>query len=146
MIDMIKVKVNIEDASFWGVNSELLWASETDSGYVLENSPTYAYDISYKDTVSVDRDFVVTGIIARGGHSTYRILLCKDSDREKWEMYWKPLQDLGCSYESDKSGSVFSVDVKPEADIYEVYKLLEHAEHDGFWRFEEGHCGHSLQR
>jgi hypothetical protein len=143
----VKVKITIVDTSYWGVNSELLWASESKDGYVLENSPTCAYGFSYKDTVSVlpiDGFLVVTGVVSRGGHSTYRIVLQQDFNPEEWSAYWKPLQDLGCSYESDKSHNIFSVDVRPEADIYAVYKILDRGEDEGFWQFEEGHCGHPV--
>lgn len=144
---MVKVRIYIEDTSFWGVNSELLWASEAVDGFVLENSPTYAYGYSYKDTVSVvsqDGELVVVGVVARGGHSTYRIVLREDFDPVRWDEYWLPLEQKACSYESNEPKTIFSVDVNPKANIHEVYKLLERGENEQFWDFEEGHCGHPL--
>jgi len=144
---MIKVRIDIEDTSTWGVESERLWASASELGLVLENSPTYAYGYSYKDTVSarvVDGQAVVTGVIARGGHSTFRILLDEAFDEKRWERYWHPLSEAGCSYESNEAHTVFAVDVKPTADIRKVATLLENGEAEGFWQYEDGHIGHSL--
>jgi hypothetical protein len=34
--------------------------------------------------------------------------------------------------------------VPSNSDIHEVYRLLEKAEGEDIWDFEEGHCGHSV--
>jgi hypothetical protein len=34
---------------------------------------------------------------------------------------------------------LYSVDVPPTADIYDVYDILEKGHHDGVWIFQTGH-------
>jgi hypothetical protein len=41
----------------------------------------------------------VVGIVARGGHSTYRLVLPNDTTEEKFLKDWTPLRELGCTYE-----------------------------------------------
>ena len=39
---------------------------------------------------------------------------------------------------------LLAIDVPPETDVHAAYALLEKGETDGFWDFEEGHCGHAV--
>jgi hypothetical protein len=53
---------------------------------------------------------------------------------------------MGCSYESASLSLsmgqrlLYSVDVPPTTDIYEVYEMLEKGENDEVWQFQEGHA------
>ncbi len=57
------------------------------------------------------------------------------------------LQSLGrahCGLEP-AADKIVGVDVLPDADIHEVYAILEQAERAGIIEFEGGHCGHPLE-
>ena len=148
---MVKVMIDTNGSDWHGTTAEHLWATPVGiSLYRLENSPFCAYNVSYQDVVVAREDG--DGILRfervenRGGHSTYRILLKPSSKKSDFETYWRPIEQLGCSYESSSDPETrFSVDVPAPADIYKVYSLLENGERDEVWTFEEAHCGHPLR-
>jgi Domain of unknown function (DUF4265) len=88
-------------------------------------------------------------VIERGGHSTYMLLIPPAETR--LVPYWGMLERLGCSYESMNiklsvgRRLLYSVDVPPTTDIYEVYEMLERGQDQGVWMFQEGyaHIPHS---
>jgi hypothetical protein len=53
------------------------------------------------------------------------------------------LEKMHCDLEP-ATDKIVGIDVLPEADIHEVYRVLEEAERTGVLEFEEGHCGHPL--
>jgi len=128
-----------------------MWASPIgEQRFRLENSPLYAYGVSYQDEIfakkSADGTLVFDAIAKRGGHSTYQILLSPDKPRADFDRLWAKLQAIGCSYESSKDPeNVFAVDVPPKADVYAVYAVLKDGQREGVWEFGEGHCGHPLK-
>lgn len=147
---LVKIVIPLEGGNSWHhFKAETLWAEDLTGGsYRIRNVPFAAYEISNEDVVeavSKDGRLTVTGVIARGGHSTYRIILTPEvgSQSEVFQEFWGRLQALGCSHESYE-GRVFAVDVSPAANIYDVYYQLEDGEKNGVWDFEEGHCGHAL--
>jgi Domain of unknown function (DUF4265) len=143
------VKVIFDLSKDNGPNAtESLWAERVgDSTFRLRNVPVFAYGFSEQDVVKVeerDGSLFVTGAEARGGHSTYRIYLPTDTTDEKFALDWKPLENLGCTYER-ANRRIIAIDVPPSADVYAVYAVLENGEKDGRWEFEEGYCGHPLR-
>jgi hypothetical protein len=101
--------------------------------------------VSYLDLVKgVDHggQYEFAGTLAPSGHSTYRLIVDKDSC--EFPDWWQRLHSLGCSYESaDFMGKkLFSVDVPETANISDVYRVLEEGERKDIWLFEEGHVGH----
>lgn len=113
--------------------------------FVLENSPFYVYGVSYKDVVhaaSQGGDVVFDSVFKRGGHSTYRVKLASGIGREQFQQYWPQLAALGCTYEWSASNErpLYAIDVPPESDVFEVYRVLEEIEAIGVWQFEEGDC------
>jgi hypothetical protein len=48
---------------------------------------------------------------------------------------------MRCDIET-ATDKIIAIDVLPEADIDDVYSVLEAAEDDGILEFDEGHCGH----
>lgn len=130
------------------VATESLWAERLESNlYRLRNAPFHLYGVSEQDIVRAEENdgrLVVTGVIDRGGHSTYRIFLPEQTSEEQFSMDWIPLQQLGCTYER-ATRRLVAIDVPPQADVYAVYRVLERGEKDGQWEFEEAHCGHPLR-
>lgn len=132
-----------------GVEAENLWAEPLPEGrYRIENTPFYAYGVSFQDIVVAEDHngkLVYRGVEFRAGHSSYRILLQNPDGYEdqSFKVAWAPLAALGCTYEVAKSRWL-AIDVPALTDVFAVYALLEEGEQSGIWTFEEGHCGHSL--
>jgi hypothetical protein len=113
------------------------------------NSPFFARGISYCDVVKAsafDNDFILDfkEVVQRGGHSTYMLLF--EATEPRFSSYWNMLEKCGCSYESTRiklsmgQRVLYSVDVPPSADIYEISEILERGESDGVWIFQEGYA------
>jgi len=128
--------------------TESLWAEPLPGGlYRLRNVPFFVRGFSecgIIQAVESDGQLKVTGVAERGGHSTYRIFLPKNTTEEQFAQRWIALSHLGCTYERATS-RLIAVDVPPKSDVYAVYSVLEQGEHNGLWEFEEGHCGHPLR-
>jgi hypothetical protein len=143
---LVRVVFELEPGQWHGTSTERLWAERVGSGrYRLDNSPFFAFGVSYNDVVfAEDRDgqLFFTGVSTAGGHSTYRLKLAVKRTSANFNRHWQPLQRLGCSYEE---GEVLSVDVPVSADIYAAYQLLATGRSGGVWELEEGHCGHPLR-
>ena len=88
---------------------------------------------------------VVNNVALRGGHSTDRVFFPQPTSEEDFYPLWKPLADLGCTYER-ANRKLIGIDVPPDSDIYAVYAVLEQGEASKHWVFEEGYCGHPLRK
>jgi hypothetical protein len=142
---MAKVLFYLDSGAWHGSATETMWATPIGRDeFMLENSPFYAYGVSFGDTVLAPRQDgmpVFKEVIRRSGHSTYRLLI-DDAQSSNFEKFWEPLRERGCTYEEGIK-PLLAVDVPPQANIFEVYRLFEAGEKSGVWSFEEGHCGHS---
>lgn len=112
--------------------------------YIVDNSPFYAYGVSFGDRVlvsKIDGKLFFSEISERGGHSTYRIKLPKGEDHEYFLRFWPALSQLGCSYEGSSVNArrLYAIDLPPEVDVTAVYAILEKYEQAGVWEFEEAH-------
>jgi hypothetical protein len=148
---LVKIWLPLPESDCHSYGSESLWAEHVQNyEFKIRNSPFYAKDLSFGDTVDVeispDGVFELRSVVGRGGHSTYRIFLGDGVtlDSPGFLRYWLPLETIGCRYEG-ATRRLFAVDVPPEADIHEVYGLLVAGEEEPAWGFEEGHCGHPLR-
>lgn len=146
-----KIIFELELSEWCPYGSETLWAKSIGNNHFrLKNTPFYARDVSFEDEVSVNKvndKLIYNSIVRRGGHSTYRILFHENIRSEIFKSYWGPIEGLGCTYEAaGDRARLLAVDVPPETDIYKVYALLEKGEADGIWGFEEGHCGHPIEK
>jgi len=115
-----------------------------DGSYLLDNSPFYAFGISFEDLFSAvpqEGELVFSKVISRGGHSTYRIKLSVGRDHAFFLKHWSGLEKLGCTYEGSSAslGRLYSIDIPPGVDVFEVYRLLEQGEQNNIWNFEEAH-------
>jgi hypothetical protein len=96
-----KLKIAFEtDGNAWhGMTAEHLWATPVGiSLYRLENSPLYAYGISYQDVVvareNAGASLRFVSVQDSGGHSTYRVVLKGAATKSDFETYWKPIERL----------------------------------------------------
>jgi hypothetical protein len=144
--DLVKVTIDLKD-DVYGV--ETLWATQLGDGcYPLRNVPFLAYVFSEDDVVNAADDagrLMVVDVARRSGHSTYRVFLPQSTDEAAFDPLWKPLADLGCTYERANT-RLIAIDVAPTTDVYAVYEVLERGEQAKQWAFEEGHCGHPLRK
>lgn len=127
---------------------ELMYAKPLSGNrFVLDNSPFYAFGISFGDEFYVEDtndQKTFYSIASRGGHSTYRIKLPEGKDHNYFLSYWEKLGSLGCSYEGSSVNirRLYAIDMPPDVDIHKAYSVLEEYENLGIWEFEEGHyCG-----
>ena len=144
-----KVTFELEKSDWHEHATETMWAARlADTVYSLRNVPFYVYGISYGDAVVtqlLSGENLFCRVYERGGHSTYRIFLVGESSKQQFEEAWEPLRKIGCLYER-ATDYLVAVDVPAETDIYEAYTALEKGQAAGVWDFEEGHCGHPLNR
>jgi Domain of unknown function (DUF4265) len=145
--ELVKIVFNLSEKD-GPVATESLWAERLGANlYRLRNVPFYLRGVSEQDIVRAEENdgrLVVTGIVDRGGHSTYRIFLPEQTSEEQFLKDWVALHELGCTYER-ATRRLIAIDVPPNADVYAVYEALESGEMDQLWKFEEGHCGHRLR-
>jgi Domain of unknown function (DUF4265) len=150
---LIKVLFELDSSDWHGCGAETLWASPIVGtewrNFRIMNSPFFARGISYRDIVkasALDNDFIVdfNEVVERGGHSTYMILF--EPTEARVGSYWNMLEKSGCSYESTSiklsigQRSLYSVDVPPSADIYEIHEILERGKRDAVWIFQKGYA------
>ena len=140
-----KIYFDLEE-DWHGYKSESVWGEVLDSNrYILRNVPFYVKGVSVEDHIRVmekEGQLWFEEVVKHSGHSTYRIIITGDNALPELNE-WASLEELGCTYEKG-TGNLYAVDVPPTTDIYAVYGLLEQGEKEGFWEFEEGHCGHPV--
>lgn len=134
------VSFPLDDGSFENLHAKRI----RDSVYILDNSPFYAYGVSYGDEVKanpVDGRNTFDSVMRRGGHSTYRVKLATGQSHNDFMRAFEKLEKLGCTFEGTGSGSrrLYTIDLVPEAKVEEVYRILEDGEEAGIWEFEEAH-------
>jgi Domain of unknown function (DUF4265) len=144
-MSLTKMTFDLEKNAWHGVSTESVWIEECyPSSYQVKNTPFYVRGVSYLDLVGGRFEgglLRFSEVIRHSGHSTYRILITAPIDAQFRAAYWKPLQNLGCSYEENLTLrlTMWAIDVPKETDVHAVYKCLEHGEKKGVWSFEEGH-------
>jgi len=116
---MVKVLFEEEDQ---GGMVETLWAQPLEQGgFQLDNSPFYAYRVSWQDVVAGDpvADGVVrfSHVLRKSGHHTIRVIFEQFKvTSEEATPFLGALRELGASFEGD-SNNLVSIDVPPEIDL-----------------------------
>jgi hypothetical protein len=143
---LVKVRFRIVERQLG--EFETLWARSTGDGYEILNIPLLVFGLSKADVVKAHARnpplLEFGGVMRRGGHSTYRLMIDPRALDGQFSKHWARLADWGCTHE-DATPRFRAVDVPPEADIYDVYDVLEQGMSAGIWLFEEGHVGHTLR-
>jgi hypothetical protein len=142
-----KVWIELRKEWGWPYATESMWAKKLgDNLYALRNVPFYAYGLSYDDrlqTVIRDKLRHVIKVVDRGGHSTYRIFAGLGRHNPAVNSLLERIHGSGCEIEAANDKHV-AIDIPPEVDVFRIYDLLDEAEKQGLWEFEEGHCGHPV--
>jgi hypothetical protein len=140
-----KICIPIPEDSGWETSAEWVWAFPVSKDvYSLDNIPIYAYGFARGDhvrTVINDGAHEVIEVIARGGHSTYRIMSTDTIDNGPSLQILESLVEIGCDWEQGNRIHA-SIDVPPTTDVDKVFQILADAENAGTLRFEQGHFGH----
>lgn len=113
---------------------ETLWATAAgDDEYVLDNSPFYAYSVSWKDTVYApvaEEDGLPTfvRVVKKSGHRTVRVVFDPPvQEGNESEVLLQGLLELGCTYEGANRGYM-AIDLPPEVPLEGVRQyLIKHA-------------------
>lgn len=141
-----RVQFRLDPKKHNGIKTESLWAEQVaPDRFRILNSPFFVFGISADDIVSAkekNRVLEFQNVIARGGHSTYRLFLQggRTISSPDFQTYWKPISRHGATFENADNHFI-SIDITPEQNIVEIYKLFEKGELDGIWAFEEAHYG-----
>lgn len=140
----VKIAFEVSGQNDSGIEVERLWAKPVqDDVYEIDNSPYQVYGISWGDKVEatkLDSELKFVRVVARSGHSTYRIRLPCGRDHSYFLQYWPELEVLGCTYEgADGERRLYSIDVPSANSVSGAYSILQRLENSGVWEFEEAH-------
>lgn len=139
--NLVKILFHPNDDHY--TTTETLWAEPLGNDtYRLRNTPFYFYGASSADIVhaapGLDGLLEFQEVIERGGSSTYRILVHEGVEPTRFEAFWRPLGEAGCSLER-AAGRFYAVDVPPGTNMDHVVALLAKGEESGVWDWEEGY-------
>jgi hypothetical protein len=111
-------------------NVETLWARDLGSDkYRLENSPFFAYSVSWEDIVyapySAEEGFpTFQRVVSKSGNRTIRVVLAEPAHPgNDGDLLLQGLVDLGCSYEGMNS-RLISINLPPETEMMRVRRYL----------------------
>lgn len=127
-----------------GIVERMHAITQGEGHYVLDNSPFYAFGISFGDVFAAtekDGALVFSEVVSRGGHSTYRVKLPAEREHAYFLENWVELEQLGCTFEGSSANAerLYAIDIPPGVDVFKAYQILEEKEQQGTWSFEEGH-------
>jgi hypothetical protein len=120
MADPQKVEFRTQDGEV-----ETLWAESVGANrFRIDNSPFYAYSVSWLDVVETDSEAqgfpVFRRVVSKSGHRTVRVIV---DGAEQLQQLDALVAAFGCSYEGAYS-RLISVDVPPESDLMAVRQAL----------------------
>lgn len=142
----VKIQFTVDPREDRGVKTETVWAEPVGQGrFRILNNPFFIFGVSAEDIVAAEEaDGILKfqQVVARGGHSSYRIFLQGDRTIHgpDFRAYWEPISAQGATFENANDHFV-SIDIPPEKNVAVIYRLLERGEEDGIWAFEEVHYG-----
>ena len=118
-------------------NVETLWAFDLGADrYKLDNSPFYAYGVSWGDTVSAPHDEAegrptFRSVLSKSGHRTVRVIFDPPvASGNKSDAVLQGLVRLGCEYEGANPGYIV-VSIPPNVELGSVVQYL--IEHEANW-------------
>jgi hypothetical protein len=124
-MDSSAVKVLLQDEEY----VETLWAEPVGPDlYRLDNSPFWAYGVSWLDVVEAHPDpdgmLRMTRVVEKSGHRTVRVILTRGVDESpEAQAVMDGVLALGASYEGMNS-KYLSVDIPPGVELMTVAHYL----------------------
>lgn len=123
--DMVKVRLRGPHAG----DVETLWAVPVDENlYRLDNSPFFAYGVSWQDVIEArpaeDQFLEFVRCVRKSGNRTLRVIFrdYRNDDQPAREIL-RELRNLGCSYEGMQPRMI-SINVPPRVDLELVTDFL----------------------
>jgi len=119
------VKVLLQDGEY----VETLWAQPVGGDrYRLDNSPFWAYGVSWLDVVEARPDetgmLAMTRVVEKSGHRTVRVILRPPCDESaESQRLLDDLVAMGCSYEGMHPGYI-AIDIPAEVSLDAVADAL----------------------
>jgi hypothetical protein len=111
-------------------NVETLWATPLGNNrYRLENSPFFAYSVSWLDVIEARQPStggfpVLKRVLEKSGHRTIRIIFKPPVDKSrKSKSVLKKLEEMGCSYEGANPAFI-AVNIPAEVDLSTICDYL----------------------
>ncbi|AFE03547.1 hypothetical protein COCOR_00534 [Corallococcus coralloides DSM 2259] len=119
------VKVGFWDEDTQSV--ETLWATPLGQDrYRLENSPFFAYRVSFQDVVEAQPDpggrLEFQRVVEKSGHRTVRVIL-DDVESPDAKPFMDGLRQRGCGYEGFQP-KLLSIDLPPEVRLEDIKRYL----------------------
>jgi Domain of unknown function (DUF4265)/Uncharacterized protein conserved in bacteria (DUF2314) len=128
--DYVKLEIRTETEGDDEVYVETPWAIRVGTNtFRLENSPYFAYRVSFGDIVEAipQKDvssFLFKRVVEKSGNRTVRVILDPPSDKSRKSMkVLESLVEMGCSYEGANPGYI-AVNIPPEVDLEPVCDFL----------------------
>ena len=109
--------------------TETLWALNLGEGrYQLDNTPWFAYGVSWQDVVEAVPEAeggfpVFRRVVQKSGHRTLRTALPESAT----EAFLEEIKGLGCSFEG-ANREFIAIDVPPAVELQRVTDFLEEKE------------------
>ena len=127
--EMSKVLFRVQETD-GSANVETLWATPLgEDRYQLDNSPFYAYSVSWRDIVYAPFDPqeqfpTFQRVLSKSGHRTIRIIFERATEgNSASEDVLEQLVTLGCSYEGATETYV-CVDIPPGVELENVRQFM----------------------
>jgi hypothetical protein len=124
-MDNSAVKVLLQE----GDNVETLWADPVGLHlYRLDNSPFWAYGVSWRDVVEAQPDsdgmLRMTRVVEKSGHRTVRVILERRADESpEAQAVLDGVVTLGATYEG-MNPRYLAIDIPPSVDLHVVAHYL----------------------
>ncbi|PIV32164.1 MAG: hypothetical protein COS34_14630 [Lysobacterales bacterium CG02_land_8_20_14_3_00_62_12] len=135
-IPAVKVLFRVPDDD-GGAIVETLWANPLgEDRYELDNSPFYAYGVSWRDTIfapmSQEEGWpTFECVVEKSGHRTVRVIFDPPvAPRNVSDQVLQGLVQLGCSYEGANPGYM-SVNIPPGVELEQICSYL--VGHEAQW-------------
>lgn len=116
---------------------ETLWATKVgEDRYQIDNSPFYAYGVSWQDTVFAPFDQnegfpTFQKIVSKSGHRTVRVIFDPPVENgNASDQLFQGLVSRGCTYEGANRGYM-SIDVPPSVKLQTIRQYL--IDNDATW-------------
>lgn len=144
MTDRVKILFEYDSGAVGSKEVESMWAIPTVEGFMLDNIPFYAREISAGDVVSASSDpdgmLRFEALVTPSRHSTVRLWFAKDCESEVPRVR-QELRDLGCPSELSDLPRLVAVDIPPTISYDIVRNLLDGYEKIGLLEYEESCLG-----
>ncbi|HEY3704879.1 MAG TPA: DUF4265 domain-containing protein [Terracidiphilus sp.] len=118
---------------------EVIWATPLGSDlYRLENSPFYAYGVSWQDVIEAqptDGTLEFRRVVEKSGHRTVRVILDLTSKSEPGKHVLDQIVDMGCTWEGMNT-KLICIDLPASGSLDKTAKVLT-AQQDVIWEYAD---------